>query len=63
MDKITTMPKTPTAFFKIPAPASTVPAASDKMPPTTGTMPEMVSFAAFSASASALPAITPLTVR
>ena len=63
MDSTASIPNTPTLFFKSPAPASTVSAASDRMPPTTGTMPETANLAAFIATASAEPAITPLTVR
>ena len=50
-------------FFSIPAPASTVSAASDRIPPTTGMAREMVIFAAFTAAASAEPAMAPLAVR
>ena len=63
MERITSMPNTPTAFFKIPAPARTVSAASERIPPTTGTMLETVNLAALTATASAVPAMTPLTVR
>ena len=63
MDKMVSIPKTPTAFFSTPAPASTVSAASERMPPTTGTMLDTVKRAALTATASAVPATTPLTVR
>ena len=53
------MPKTPTPFFSTRAPVSRVSEASDKMEPSTGTTPEMVTRAAFTAAASAPEDMTP----
>ena len=53
------MPKTPTPFFSTRAPVSRVSEASDKIEPSTGTTPEMVTRAAFTAAASAPEDMTP----
>lgn len=63
MASTTNIPTTPTVPRRTPAPASTVSAASDRIPPTTGMAREMVIFAAFTAAASAEPAMAPLAVR
>ena len=63
MASTTRVPTTPTVPRSTPAPARTVSAASERMPPTTGTAREMASLAAFTAAASADPAMAPLAVK
>ena len=58
MAMIARIPYTPAAFFIIPVLTRIASDASDMIPPTTGTVPEIASFAAFSAAASVVPLIT-----
>ena len=63
MARTASIPNTPMELFRAEALASSVSDASDRMLPTTGTMPDTAAFVARTAAASALPEMTPVTVR